>query len=112
MTNLVDSEYHGHPIVPWAVEEKCYFCFYPASHKVTEDFVSGQLVQTHPYTAYVCCDHFWSTCSNKDAPACPKCKHPWFMHEREIKLSDITTLHECDAYAGMGDWCGCREKKP
>lgn len=57
----VDSEHHSHPIVPWAVEEKCVQCGYPASHKVTED---GGNPRLHPMTAYVCCNHFWSICKN------------------------------------------------
>lgn len=60
MTEYVDSPYHPHQIVPWAVEETCYFCAYPASHKVAEDGVTG----FHPYTAYVCCNHFWAWCEN------------------------------------------------
>lgn len=66
----VDSEYHSHDIVPWAVEERCFFCKYPASHKVSED---GANPHIHPLTAYVCCDHFWGFCNNtkvimKDLP--------------------------------------------
>lgn len=57
---LVDSKNHNHQIVPWAVEEKCYSCNFPASHKVVEDYFNG----FHPLTAYVCCDHFWGGCSN------------------------------------------------
>lgn len=66
----VPSEHHSHDIVPWAVEERCYFCKYPASHKVAED---GANPNIHPLTAYVCCDHFWGYCNNtkvimKDMP--------------------------------------------
>lgn len=57
----VASEYHDHDIVPWAVEERCVQCGYPASHKVAED---GANPHIHPLTAYVCCNHFWSTCKN------------------------------------------------
>lgn len=57
-TELVKSEWHNHDIVPWAVEEVCYFCKYPASHKVTEDYTGP----FHPHTAYVCCNHFWAGC--------------------------------------------------
>jgi len=110
MRNYVKSEYHGHEIIVSAVEERCFFCRYPASHKVEED-TSNYETLTHPPTAYVCCDHFWYSCRNDNAPKCSKCKHPWHTHEKEIKLADRTVI-ECDAYMGMGDWCGCEEKKP
>ena len=113
MTELVVSEYHGHPIVPWAVEQVCYFCQYPASQKVTEDYVPPppQGFSGHPYTAYVCCNHFFGSCKNGDAPRCRKCRHPWYEHEKEIKLTD-RTLYECLVHIGMGNWCGCKERKP
>lgn len=57
----VESDHHSHPIVPWAREEFCVFCRYPASHKVADADGNPQL---HPLTAYVCCDHFWSSCNN------------------------------------------------
>ena len=63
-TDLVESEWHPHLIVAWAIEEKCYFCGFPASHKVTEDYVGPY----HPYTAYVCCNHFWAGCRNGAEP--------------------------------------------
>lgn len=67
---LKDSRFHGHQIVPWAVEEECYFCHYPASHKVTEEYVPPppQGFNMHPYTAYVCCNHFWAGCRNSVPP--------------------------------------------
>jgi hypothetical protein len=59
------SDKHSHDIPVWAVEEVCYFCQYPASHKVEED--TGHLAMiTHPMTAYVCCEHFWGWCNNND----------------------------------------------
>ncbi len=57
----VSSDFHTHGIVPWAVEEVCYFCRYPASHKVGEE----DIYDFHNLTAYVCCNHFWSTCRNE-----------------------------------------------
>lgn len=57
----VPSENHSHDIVPWAVEERCYFCKYPASHKVEETNTNPAI---HPLTAYVCCEHFWGFCHN------------------------------------------------
>lgn len=59
--DLMYSKWHTHAIVPWAVEEDCYFCKYPASHKVEEHTINMYI---HPLTAYVCCNHFWSHCRN------------------------------------------------
>lgn len=110
---MVNSEYHGHDIVPWAVEEKCCFCDYPASHKVEESIID---LNTHPLTAYVCCDHFWGNCSNRQAPSCPTCHHIWPDHNHPDPYYAQKGVADeypyvCVAYAGMGDWCGCEKKK-
>jgi len=60
LNSLVNSRYHAHKIVEWAVQESCYFCGYPASHKVEEETFEP----VHPLTAYVCCNHFWGGCRN------------------------------------------------
>lgn len=52
---------------------------------------------------------------------CPSCGHPWNNHDREIKgvgkimlpeynPNGYEDLYECNAYAGMGDWCGCEKR--
>jgi hypothetical protein len=108
----VDSEYHGHKIPAWAREEVCYFCRFPASHKVEEDH-SYQAFVTHPYTAYVCCDHFWGPCRLTDAPVCMKCGHYWYDHEQHVdKWFDGEPGEYCLVNMGMGDPCGCAERKP
>jgi hypothetical protein len=45
----------------------------------------------------------------EDVDRCPKCGHGWTRHEQPIRGMDLV---ECDAYVGMGDWCGCEEKRP
>ena len=103
----VEVDYCAHPIRPWAIEERCWHCQDLATHKVEE----SDVYNTHPYTAYTCCEHFWGGCGPK--PTCPKCRHPWPDHEKEIKIHpDKAPLIECYAAMGMGDWCGCEEKRP
>jgi hypothetical protein len=49
---------------------------------------------------------------------CPKCGHSWRNHDKEIKgvghvyvnFPEVDVVYECDAYMGMGDWCGCEER--
>lgn len=51
----ITVDYAKHRIRPWCREESCYFCHENATHKVGEcDVLFG-----HPYTAYVCCEHFF-----------------------------------------------------
>lgn len=54
-TNWIKVDYANHFIRPWCREENCYFCHKSATHKVAEDYNGFG----HPYTAYVCCEHFW-----------------------------------------------------
>lgn len=54
----ITVDYAKHRIRPWCVEEVCFFCHQRATHKVREDS-SGF---GHPYTAYVCCGHFFGHC--------------------------------------------------
>jgi len=54
-------------------------------------------------------------------PTCPLCKHPFSNHDAEIgplnewdsqkqrNTGRRMTVYECNHYAGMGDWCGCKE---
>ena len=48
-----------HPIRPWCVGELCFYCSDDASHKIEE--TTGP-IGVHPYTAYVCCEHFFGRC--------------------------------------------------
>lgn len=102
----VEVDYCAHPIRPWAVEERCWYCQDLATHKAEE----SDVYNTHPLTTYLCCVHFWGHCA--DAPKCARCGHRWPQHEQEIKWRDGEVLIECTAAMGMGDWCGCKEKRP
>ena len=103
--NLTESDYHPHKIVLWAVDEACYFCGYPASHKVTEDYVPSKFI-THPMTAYVCCNHFWGGCRNGKGP-CPKCNHDKTDHRHIDNWFDGKPGTYCMFNEGMGNPCGC-----
>ena len=45
---------------------------------------------------------------------CPKCGHAWRSHERTGWPTEENPhpRDECSSYMGMGDWCGCKEKRP
>lgn len=58
----VDVDYCAHPIRPWAVEERCWFCRDLATHKAEE----SDVYNTHPMTAYLCCTHFWGHCDERE----------------------------------------------
>lgn len=49
-----------HDIRPWCVDEYCVYCNASATHKIEE--TTGP-IGIHPYTAYVCCKHFFGHCS-------------------------------------------------
>lgn len=49
---------------------------------------------------------------------CPDCNHTWAQHDSllagagkmmkpEFNPRGVEDLYECNAYAGMGNWCGC-----
>lgn len=52
---------------------------------------------------------------------CPDCRHSWASHDQllagtgKIMLPEYNPYHvpdsyECNTYAGMGNWCGCRNR--
>ena len=56
---------HPHPS---AGGEVCSTCEMPASHKISE--VTGD--PRHPFTAYVCCGHFWKVMGNAAMRVCAR----------------------------------------
>lgn len=44
----------AHFVPEWCFGEACRICDQPASHKVEESMADNR----HPFTAYVCCEHF------------------------------------------------------
>jgi len=98
----------NHPISKFCEGEKCRICGKPATHKVGEKIFPDEELPRHPYTAYVCCEHFvmifgeWTHDTSFVFP------NILFMDESQFKNIDSDgTCHQC-----LGDMLVLKKKKP
>ena len=90
----------GHHIVPeYTAGQKCW-CGYSASHKV-EEVIEDDTV--HPYTAYLCCNHFCGVMGKVALAACRRAEDSRCHFCGQIHQMAITPhVHE------PGGWCPYR----